>query len=180
MKDLIGKNYQIVYADPAWTFKDKNTGGTYKSGSTNKYNVMSLKDMCDLPVPQITAENCLLAMWWVGSQPIEAVTLARAWGFKFKTMTGITWHKETKDGNDAFGMGHLSRQSTENCLFAIKGKNKRINASVRNFISSVRLQHSQKPDEARNRLVTLMGDVPRIELFARERAKGWFSWGDEI
>ena len=26
----------------------------------------------------------------------------------------------------------------------------------------------------------VMGDLPRIELFARERAEGWDSWGDQI
>nr|DAO99558.1 MAG TPA: N6 adenosine methyltransferase subunit [Caudoviricetes sp.] len=26
----------------------------------------------------------------------------------------------------------------------------------------------------------LLGDVPRIELFARQRAPGWDAWGNEI
>lgn len=40
--------------------------------------------------------------------------------------------------------------------------------------------HSAKPDETRRRIVELMGDVPRIELFARNRCPGWDAWGDEI
>ena len=38
----------------------------------------------------------------------------------------------------------------------------------------------QKPKEARERIEALMGDVPRIELFARERIPGWDCWGDEV
>ena len=41
-------------------------------------------------------------------------------------------------------------------------------------------EHSQKPDEARDRIVQLFGDVPRIELFARQKVDGWDSWGNEI
>ena len=41
-------------------------------------------------------------------------------------------------------------------------------------------EHSQKPNEAREKIVALMGDVPRIELFARERAPGWDAWGNEV
>lgn len=34
--------------------------------------------------------------------------------------------------------------------------------------------------EARRRIVELLGDVPRIELFARQHAPGWDAWGDEL
>ena len=40
--------------------------------------------------------------------------------------------------------------------------------------------HSKKPDEARDRIVELIGDVPRIELFARQTTPGWDVWGNEI
>jgi N6-adenosine-specific RNA methylase IME4 len=41
-------------------------------------------------------------------------------------------------------------------------------------------EHSRKPDEVRARIDRLVGDVPRIELFAREQAPGWHAWGDEL
>ena len=37
----------------------------------------------------------------------------------------------------------------------------------------------KKPDETRRRIVELLGDVPRLELFARDRAPGWDAWGNE-
>ena len=44
----------------------------------------------------------------------------------------------------------------------------------------VRTKHSKKPIEVRNRIEELFGNLPRIELFAREKADGWDSWGNEI
>ena len=166
----------MIYADPPWTYKDKANDGN--RGNIHKYNVMSLPDICNLPVNNIAAENCFLAMWWVGPQPREALAVIDAWGFKLNNMTGFTWHKETKHGKSAFGMGHWTRGNAENCLFATKGKIKRVNAGVRQFISAPIREHSRKPDEARDRLVQLIGDVDRIELFARGKYKGWDTWGD--
>ena len=52
--------------------------------------------------------------------------------------------------------------------------------SVRQLIVSSVRKHSQKPDETRTRIVELMGDLPRIELFAREKVAGWAAWGNEV
>ena len=41
-------------------------------------------------------------------------------------------------------------------------------------------KHSQKPDEARNKIIELAGDLSRIELFARQKTEGWDSWGNEV
>ena len=53
-------------------------------------------------------------------------------------------------------------------------------AAVHQFIISPIEQHSKKPDEAREKIVALMGDLPRIELFARQRTPGWDVWGNEV
>ena len=62
----------------------------------------------------------------------------------------------------------------------MKGKLKRVNASIRQVIESEIEKHSKKPDEVRNNIVELYGDLPRIELFAREKSEGWDSWGNEL
>ena len=41
-------------------------------------------------------------------------------------------------------------------------------------------EHSKKPDEVRRRIEALMGDVPRVELFARQSSTGWDVWGNEV
>jgi N6-adenosine-specific RNA methylase IME4 len=47
------------------------------------------------------------------------------------------------------------------------------------MITATKREHSRKPDEARDRIVQLWGDVPRIELFARESSPGWDTWGNQ-
>lgn len=78
------------------------------------------------------------------------------------------------------GMGNWTRANTEDCLIAVRGKPKRIDASVRQLVVTPLREHSRKPDEVRDRIVQLMGDVPRAELFARQQYAGWDCFGDEI
>lgn len=170
--------YTIIYADPPWQYRDKATAG--QRGAYYKYQVMTLADIRALPVAQLAADDCLLAMWWVPPQPAEALAVVEAWGFTLKTMQGFTWHKTTKHGKDHFGMGNWTRANAECCLFAVRGKPKRVCASVRSLIVAPVGRHSAKPDDARQRLVQLMGDVPRVELFARNQAPGWDVWGNEV
>jgi site-specific DNA-methyltransferase (adenine-specific) len=77
-------------------------------------------------------------------------------------------------------MGHYSRSNSEVCVLAVRGKPKRIDAGVHQVIMSPVRAHSQKPDEQYGLIERLMGDLPRIELFARQRWPGWDSWGDEV
>jgi len=171
---------KIIYADPPWTYRDKCHAG--KRGAGYKYRLMTIDELIGLRpfIDSIAAPDCLLAMWWVPPQPLEALQLVSAWGFTLKTMKGFTWHKLTKTGRDHFGMGNYTRANTEDCLFAVRGKPKRISAAVPQLIHAPLREHSRKPDEARDRLVQMMGSVPRIELFARQKHSGWRVWGDEV
>ena len=77
-------------------------------------------------------------------------------------------------------MGRWTRANAEICLIATKGKPKRYSAGVHSVIVSKIREHSRKPDEARNRITELCGDLPRIELFARQQVEGWDCWGNEV
>lgn len=119
-------------------------------------------------------------MWATFPMLKEALEVVEAWGFVYKTVA-FNWVKQNKSGEGLFmGLGNWTRSNSEICLLAVKGKPKRVNASVRSVILSPVQRHSQKPAEARDRIVDLMGDLPRIELFARETAPGWDSWGNEV
>lgn len=181
------KKYNLIYADPAWTYRDQCHAG--ERGAGYKYDLMTLEDICALPVQDLAAEDCLLAMWWVPPMPVEALRVVEAWRFTFKTMKGFTWHKRTKNGKSHFGMGNFTRANSEDCLFATRGRPQRVNKGVRQFLEDLDHdnqldekigEHSQKPAEARRRLELLMGDVPRVELFARERSPGWDAWGNQV
>jgi N6-adenosine-specific RNA methylase IME4 len=173
------EKYQLIYCDPPWTYRDQCHAG--QRGAGYKYGLMTLDEIKQMPVAELAdPRGCLLAMWWVPPMPQEALDVVKAWGFSFKTMQGFTWHKKTKHGKDHFGMGNYTRAGAECCLFATVGKPKRVNAGVRSLIEAPVGAHSQKPLEARQRLEMLLGDVRRIELFARTPAVGWDSVGNAL
>jgi len=172
--------YSIIYADPPWRFSNKNTGGSMVSGAAYHYSTLTVEELCALPIRELANDDCVLLMWWVASQPLEALRVMESWGFTLKTMTGFTWVKLTKNEKPHFGMGFYTRAGSENCLIAVKGKPKRVNASVRSVEIAKVGSHSEKPPVIRDRIVTLLGDLPRVELFAREHPTGWDVFGDEV
>lgn len=169
--------FSVIYADPPWTYKDKCHAG--ERGAGYKYRTMLVDEICALPVQSVAFEDCVLAMWWVGPQPREALKVVDAWGFTLKNMTGFTWHKLTKSGKDHFGMGHWTRGNVENVMIATRGKPKRADAGVSQLVHAQVREHSRKPDEVRDALARLCGPAARLEMFARQSHPGWVAWGDE-
>lgn len=176
------KKYKVIYADPAWQFNNKKTGGSMKSAAEQHYRVTSIDDMCALPVEDLAEDDCLLVMWYCSSMFDEAIKLARSWGFRIVNINGFVWDKETIHGKDHFGMGSVTRASTESALVAIRGKtgNVIINRGVRNKIRAKVGKHSEKPQEFRDAIKLMCGnDVQMIELFSRKAVDGWDRWGDQ-
>jgi len=174
------KKYQIIYADPPWSYRDKALAGN--RGACCKYSVMDQATIYWLgrKLNSFVNKDCILFMWVTMPKLNEVFNIIRGWGFEYKTVA-FTWIKRNKKANSWFwGMGRWTRANAELCLLATKGKPKRIDAGVHSIIDSRIQEHSQKPDEARGRIVKLCGDIPRIELFAREKTEGWDVWGNEV
>ena len=186
------KKYQIIYADPAWNYNSRMAlgKGAAKSSAEDYYNVMSIEDIMALPIKEISAKDCILFIWVTMPKLNEVFKVINAWGFEYKTC-GFVWVKRNKvfsdernknrNGIDDFmGQGRWVRQNAELCLIATKGKPKRISAKVRQIIYQPIQEHSKKPNEVRERIVELIGDLPRIELFSRQETEGWDIWGNEV
>ena len=186
------KKYQIIYADPAWNYNSRMAlgKGAAKSSAEDYYNVMSIEDIMALPIKEISAKDCILFIWVTMPKLNEVFKVINAWGFEYKTC-GFVWVKRNKvfsdernknrNGIDDFmGQGRWVRQNAELCLIATKGKPKRISAKVRQIIYQPIQEHSKKPNEVRERIVELSGDLPRIELFSRQETEGWDTWGNEV
>lgn len=119
-------------------------------------------------------------LWVTFPQLPEAFKVIKAWGFCYKTVAFV-WIKQNKSGKGYFfGLGYWTRSNAEICLLAVRGKPKRISKKVFQLIVSPLQEHSKKPEEAGKRIVELMGDLPRIELFARRQSVGWDVWGNEV
>ena len=170
------KKYKIIYADPAWTYEDKALSGNRGAGC--KYDLMGIEEICNLPVKNISDNDCILFIWGTWTHIKEIQQVIEAWGFEYKTV-GFVWIKKFATGKNFIGMGGWTRANTEYCLIATKGKPKRINAGISQIIESIPDNHSSKPDMVRKRIIELCGDLPRIELFARTKVYGWDVWGND-
>lgn len=187
MSQLPAEKFDVIYADPPWTFRTWSNEGKDRSPEKH-YDCMSLADIRALPVSDIAADNCALFLWVTDPLLPEGLKLMEAWGFKFKTIAFV-WAKLNKSApptlwteNDLFtGLGYWTRANPELCLLGTRGKPKRVSKSVRRLVVSPRREHSRKPDEIAEKIDDLMGrDTSKIELFARTGRTGWTTWGNDV
>lgn len=178
------KKYSVIYADPPWSYRQCGTGPKSRGNAAQHYHTMTTDDICALPVHSLAGGGTACFMWATFPQIADALRVMEAWGFEYKTCAFV-WIKKNRKGNTNFwGMGAYTRANAEICLLGVtpgfKAAAQIKNHAVHQVIESPIQAHSAKPDETRRRIVELMGDVPRIELFARNRCPGWDAWGDEI
>lgn len=182
----------------------------FRGGACGHYDLMTMEEIKALPIPELADDNCVLFMWCTFPYLEDQIKLFNHWGFKYKTVgfnwIKLNKNKGYKDivlklasGKIApvvayrllikriknnykpfFGVGYYAKSNAEVCLMGIKGKMKPVCNSVSSAILSPREEHSKKPDECRKRIVKLFGDIPRLEMFARQNAKGWDAWGNQV
>ena len=170
------QKYQVIYADPPWDYQQCRLSGSAKK----HYPTMRIEELCALPVAEIADRDCALFLWATFPQLPEALRLIQAWGFVYKTVAFV-WLKQNRKALTWFyALGFWTRSNAEICLLATKGHPKRQSAGIHQLVISPVERHSKKPDEVREKIVELMGDVPRIELFARQQTPGWDVWGNEV
>ena len=196
-------SYVCIVADPPWAPRDTLPGPT--RGAAKQYPVMSTAEICGLAgikwdgpgtggkhqhlvYEQPIADDAILFLWRLASMQRDALDVAMAWGFDVKSE--IVWQKLTKNGLPWFGMGRTVRASHETCLVCVRGRaSKVIRAkNIRSTFSapapvdaSGKYIHSAKPDAFFDDIVMpLVGDVPRLEIFARTRRPGWDAIGNQL
>ena len=168
----MGKKYKVIYADPPWQYRVYSKKGQGRSAE-NHYHTMNIDDIRSLPVANIADDDCVLFLWITFPCLKEGISVMESWGFTYKTC-GFNWVKRNKKKDTYFmGLGFWTRSNSEVCLIGTKGHPKRVSKAVSQICDARVMAHSKKPDEIRKRIVELCGDVPRIELFARETAEGW-------
>ena len=173
------KKYQIIYADPPWSYNDKMAGHSFSLD--HEYETQSKQWISQLPVKQMSEKDCCLFLWVTSPLLDEGIKVMHDWGFKYKTIA-FCWSKYTTNGKLVSNLGRWTMGNVELCLLGVKGKPNswRQDKSIKQLVQAERTKHSKKPDEVRSRIVTLLGDRPRIELFAREKTPCWDVWGNEV
>lgn len=170
--------YGLILADPPWKFVTHSEKNQTKSVARH-YDLMTLDDLRNLPVAQLAARDCALVMWMTQAMIEDGHALMRTWGFTPKTLGA--WAKQSKTGEKwAFGTGYIYRSAAEFYAVGSRGNPKVAVRDVRNLIVAPVREHSRKPDEMHANLERMFPNVPKIELFCRERRLGWDCWGNDI
>lgn len=185
---LPNKKYSLIYADPPWLYTNQLGDQAKWGAATSAYPTMKLEDICALPIASIAEDNCALILWSTGPKQVEAHQVIKAWGFRYVTIFYV-WVKLNPNSFRPFdysslykGRGQYTKPNTEIALLATRGYMLDVYDAftVSQIILAPRSAHSEKPKQARIGIERLFGDVPRIELFARERVVGWDAWGNEV
>jgi N6-adenosine-specific RNA methylase IME4 len=178
MFETLNPPYQVIYADPPWSYRDRRQG---HGGVRDHYHTMTTQELMALPVPQLAGQNALLFLWATFPNLPVALDVLNAWQFVYKTQA-FTWIKQYPLATSTLvlGLGSYTRSNAEVCLLGLKGKKWTLARNVSSVVIAPRERHSKKPDAVRNRIVRLCGDVPRVELFARDRVPGWDAWGEDV
>lgn len=188
---IMDKKYNIIYADPPWSY-----GGSGKGCPEKHYQTMDTIDICKFDVKSISDDDCLLFIWGTWYKLKDCLQVLEAWGFRYISCAFV-WAKTNKNynpnqgsffpstdfelsDNSFFGLGSWTRSNTEFCLLGKKGKPKRYNNSISQLVYQPLTVHSKKPDQVRDAIVKLAGDLPRLEMFCRYPALGWDVFGNEV
>ncbi len=171
------KEYDIVYADPAWLYDDKSK--SHGGGAEDHYTCTSTEEMGQIVVP--AKPDSVLIMWCTYPMLPDGLALIDMWGFTYKTVA-FTWVKTNPDTSSYMGMGRHTRANAEPCLLATRGKGvPRASAKVYNTQLHPRGRHSRKPHAFRADIERLYGPgLDRLEMFCREPSPGWDAWGNEV
>jgi N6-adenosine-specific RNA methylase IME4 len=173
--------YGVIIADPPWDYSNSACEGA----AEKIYPTMTLGQLLALPVPQLTADDCVLLMWATWPKLDEAcLPLLRGWGFQY--VTGFPWVKVTDVSRNLWGMwqikvpygvGFWARGTTEIVLIGKRGSPK---PPPNGFIGllSPNLYHSRKPESLYDYAESMPG--PYLEMFARRNRPGWDVWGNEV
>lgn len=172
--------FNILYVDPPWSYHCYGKQGKW-SAAVNHYQTLRKEEIYGLDIGSIAAKDCTLFLWVTFPCLAEGLEAVKSWGFEYRTLA-FCWVKRCRKQTDKwfFGMGNWTRSNAEVCLLAVKGHPKKISNKVFSLIDTPLEAHSKKPDIVREKIVELMGDLPRAELFARKKYPGWVCVGNEI
>lgn len=169
------KKYNIIYADPAWSFSSKQLqkeNGKRFNSLNNVYNTEKTENMKKWDIKRICKEDCAIFMWTTDAHIPEAIELMKAWGFNYITVAFV-WSKQSKNNKEVYTLGSWTLKNCELCLLGTRGKMLKYkkNNNIKQLVKAQRTIHSKKPDVVYSLIEEIFGDLPRIELFARQSVK---------
>ena len=177
--------FNLIVADPPWRYsystrKSELDGTGWHGAQFKHYRTMTFAEIEALPIAQSASSNSLCALWIVNPLLPKCLRVLEAWGFDYRGM--VTWVKTDKRTGTKpfFGNGYWVRGATEHLVFGVRGKVKPFSRREVSWFSARVQKHSQKPEAAFELFHRLIGEGPKLELFARVPRVGWTVWGNEV
>lgn len=174
--------FDVILADPPWEYNNRcqNANTRFGGGATAQYGTMTTDEICAMPVSEIAASDAMLFLWATWPHLESGLRVIEAWGFSYVTL-GFDWVKTNPDGRPRFGVGFYAKSNTEPCLLARKGGGQRPAVNdVFSLIVAPKREHSRKPEAVRTRISRMYPNARKVELFCRESAEGWETWGNQV
>jgi len=169
--ELPDDKFQIIYADPPWKYG--NSMPHYFTEQANHYPLMTIQELCEMPIKDIADKNAVLFMWVTSPILEECFQVINAWGFKYKT--SFVWDKVKHN------MGHYSSVRHELLLLCIRGSYQKESQNLRDSVyTEDRTEHSKKPDYFYGLIEEMYPSGKKIELFSRTKREGWNSYGNQL
>lgn len=164
VKPVEGK-FRTIVVDPPWDYESLSLVGL----TSPSYAVMSLEEIEALDILKWAEDECHLYLWTGNNYFLSSAgKLMGKWGFEYKT--ALTWIKPH------FGLGSPFLNSSEVCLFGVRGELTTRVDDIDDLFETTRGKHSEKPDLFYE-LVQRASYAPYLDVFGHKRREGWSAWG---
>jgi N6-adenosine-specific RNA methylase IME4 len=190
---------KAVLIDLPWGFKTRAPNKNPKSDRSvdRKYRTMTMTQIKAF-MPTIkricNPKGCHVFMWTTGPFLEKAFPLLRSAGARYSStafyylkiqrrLAGqielITTDPADLESIMHMNLGFTTRGNIEPCLLGRIGSPKRNAKDVRELIIDWLRQHSEKPEQTRDRIERYC-DGPYVDIFSRRSRPGWITLGDQI
>lgn len=171
----MSKKYKTLVVDPSWDVKHgrRTPTGIYGTRYTRpNFELMSNEDLLLFPIDKFAAEESHIYLWAINSSLRFVFEILEAWNFKFHCV--LVWNKNIGFRPQVFYFRN------EFILFGYRGKLTYYTGGCipTHFLAKTR-EVVRKPDEL-YQIAEQVSLPPRIDIFSREKRKGWDNWGDEV
>jgi len=118
--------FNIIVADPPYSFGDKLSMSDVKRGADAQYATMPVDKIKEIPVNELAADDALLVLWVPSSMLQDGLDIMKNWGFEQRQ--SVIWVKTKQEPlkditlfiKQAFKLGNINLDTFENIAAYIK------------------------------------------------------------
>lgn len=193
--------YGLILIDIPRHFNVRSDETGLNRSPENHYPTMTFQELCDLPVSQLAADDCIMVFWSTAASLIDDLEILAEWGFvTFRPREAGRLRRDSLGPNGweigepgspqpyrtmqvwdkiKIGLGYWFRDRHEFILLAARGNvvPPAMGTQDNSLFSEPKGEHSAKPNL--EWIDRLWPNIPKLEMFARRARPGWDAWGFE-